>query len=96
MLAQSGVGDVPEIVLLILLSLWPQHLYCALSKGPTSKLVGYGVAAVSLQVGGLILFAILTILIFRFKKWSLPVKLFSSFVLYATIVLGTNFIPTLF
>ena len=95
-LAQNGVGDVPSIMLLLLLSLWPQHLYCALSSGYAPQLVGYGPAAILLQSIGLLLFVISALLIVRSRKRHLSVKLLMIVALYMATVFGTNLAPSLF
>jgi hypothetical protein len=94
LLAQSGIGDVPEVLLFLMLCLWPYHVSSAL--GITSyymSLVGYGPMAVALQTTMLLLLFLSFVLIIRspqpprwFKRLFLPVG-------YPFVILVTNLIP---
>jgi len=95
-LAQTGIGDIPEVILLLILAIWPFHLYCALTGNTNLQLVGHGLAAAVFQAAGLILVAIAAPFILRSQKRDLFVRILFVFLLYAATILGTNLLPGLF
>ena len=95
MLAQMGIGDTPDAILILFLAVWPFHIYCALSGSVSVQLVGYGPAAIRIQAIGLALFVVAAMLILRSKK-RVGFKLLAIPIMYGVVVLGTNLLPSLF
>jgi hypothetical protein len=91
--AQSGIGDVPELLLLLMLSLWPYHISSALGVTSSMALVGYGPSAVVVQTTMLLLLLIAFVFIVRPPQRTRWVKALFLAVGYPLMTLATNLIP---
>ena len=96
MFALAGLGDVPALMLILALSLWPFHISSALGITTTLTLHGYGVFAVSLQCLMLLLLPAAAPSVFRSSSIRRWLKILYLPVGYPVITLATNLIPTLF
>ena len=94
--AQSGIGDTPIIILLLIFVVFPFHLIDVFAGVNAVKLVGHGPAATSIQAVGLLLFIALAVMIARSNKRTALFKIFAIIGLYLAIVFGTNALPILF
>ena len=96
LLAQTGLGDAPDLMLIMMLSLWPYHISSALGLTRYMTLIGYGPAAVAFQSITLLFLFVGLVLIARSPRRPRWLKAFLLVVGYPIAVFGTNVIPGLF
>ncbi len=94
-LAQSGIGDTSEWALLWMFCLWPFHISSALSGQSSPQLVGYGAAAVTLQVVGLVVLCAVFPFVLRSRSRHRLATIFYLPVGYPLVLFATNIGPAL-